>query len=923
MAATRIPQEWTDGERDLEEIIPKATTLFHETSEHNEKLDVLTFLCHELLPKLSLSMLEETFLCRMFPGLPLYVDKVFLEIEEIVQFESEIDDDPSMNKSQLLHDLLLVVLTVLKCVETCIKHTHETFQCISIHQVNSLPVPVLLIVKSTFSHCQKSESSYGELFSDVSQDLSLLFRKSFELQKLLLELLGVKMDALTNTCSENDLKNITSVCENLLDICEITERFDGNMTPGMWKSLMRLVMKNKEVIQNHLQGDRLVSQMCSTLEGKLQHYENLINSTTNTEAESSKNESFSLKVLKVLKFLMKLLMSFVQSFQDLLLASTFKDILRLIDAIISACFKKPTEKSAGVIAAEDTSTSLIITVEPFLKILVLNKQFADLFILHNEEILPNDNFSRCYCLANIVAMLPVISGEISSYWIKPENFSEDEPRVSVYEALLHSCDACFIEMSLPVELPGTMCNGRAQRMVSFYEYVVSRFSASISAIPCQDFHIIEKTLLRSVFDCSVICFSIATDVWCFMARWMTADLCYSHVKLFLHWLSTVTWKTDLQRNRLCVLVRRLVPLLAQEHQELLLQEYPPHSLDFLEIWSTMPLHKMIESVRTKAVQALMQNICSSLQKWRNPLQNLLQFELGKNLHCLQNFVSHDPVVLNDLQQEGKSDFIITTMRLFDTFMDAPEKISEFCWLNFMKIVKAILFLIEPEDFNKILNNVAKGVELFKDDILSLYFARVMAECGKLSFPIGQNESNLISKIFRALISSSQCLVHNEAFAALRRFAEVTPYTPVLEECVPDDMKEMFQMFICAIPYGGRQVEDKSTMLLNVLREQEATRRSNKICASSTFSAPVASKDLDKRKREVTDYESDAKRTRIEHGQISLSKGDEEILSSTLDELSRQLIKLQEVHSRNSQFPPEVCKKLYSMKTLLDAMVKSN
>ena len=26
------------------------------------------------------------------------------------------------------------------------------------------------------------------------------------------------------------------------------------------------------------------------------------------------------------------------------------------------------------------------------------------------EILPNDNFSRCYCLANIVALLPVISG---------------------------------------------------------------------------------------------------------------------------------------------------------------------------------------------------------------------------------------------------------------------------------------------------------------------------------------------------------------------------------------------------------------------------------------------------------------------------------------------------------------------------------
>ena len=33
------------------------------------------------------------------------------------------------------------------------------------------------------------------------------------------------------------------------------------------------------------------------------------------------------------------------------------------------------------------------------------------------------------------------------------------------------------------------------------------------------------------------------------------------------------------------------------YQELLLQEYPPDSLDNLEIWSIVPFHKMIESVR--------------------------------------------------------------------------------------------------------------------------------------------------------------------------------------------------------------------------------------------------------------------------------------------------------------------------------------
>jgi iron-sulfur cluster repair protein YtfE (RIC family) len=50
---------------------------------------------------------------------------------------------------------------------------------------------------------------------------------------------------------------------------------------------------------------------------------------------------------------------------------------------------------------------------------------------------------------------------------------------------------------------------------------------------------------------------------------------------------------------------------------------------------------------------------------------------------------------------------------------------------------------------------------------------------------------------------------------------------------------------------------------------------------------------------------------------------DEETSSTLEELSKHLIKLQEIHTRTSQLPPEVWEKLKSLKTLLDTMVKSN
>ncbi|XP_028394790.1 uncharacterized protein C1orf112-like [Dendronephthya gigantea] len=915
-----IPPEWRHQERDLEEVIPKAITLFHETSEHQEKIDVFSFLCHGLLPKLSLTTLEETLLRHVFSDLFCCIEKIFLEIEDIIQLKDE--QNTIANRSQLLHDLLWVVITVLECIEACVQHISKTFQCIRIHEIDSLPVPVLMIIKSTFMHCQKSEASYGKLFSHFSEDLSQLFRKSFELQKLLLDLICVKIEALNTSSSEKDLQNIISVCDNLLDICEITERFDGNMTLGMWKSLMRLVMKNKEVIKNHLQSDRFVSQMCATIKVRLQSFENLTDSKDNAEADLT-NESSSLKFLKILKFLFKLLINFVQSFQDFLLATAFKDIIELIFLVI--------KQSSRTLSSEDTRTSLMIVIESFLKVVVLNKKFADLLTKVHQEIVSKDNFPRCYTLANVAVLLPLVPEEVSSYWIKPTNYTEEEPRISIFEALLNSCDACFVEMSLPVLLPGMMCNGKAQRMVSLYEYVVSRLSASISAISSQHFHIIENILLRSVLHHSTIRSSIATDVWCFISRWMTADLCYNHVKLFLHWLSSVSWTCNKQKNKMCTLVRRLLPLVAQEHQELLVYEYPPDCFDNLEIWSVVPVHKMIESVRTQVTQATVHVSISFFQEWLKKKNS--QPELEKTLNCLQNVLTH-PIVFDCFSEDLKSDLIIIIICLFDAFINTPKQISDFCWTSFVDIFISVVPLISGQDFTKVLHNLAKAVNLHKDDYLNVYFARLMAECGKLTFAIGQNESTSIAKIFRALISSNLWLVHNEAFTALKRFAEVTPYTPVLEECVPDEMKEDFQKFICSIPYSRCEADDLDAMIVQKLKEQTTplgpvakigdTEQNIKVVANCSspeiWPSNSDNKELEKRKREVTDDESDAKRTKVES--LQTSKEDEETLTSTLEELSKHLITLQEIHSRNLHLPPEVCEKLKSMKALLETMVKS-
>lgn len=913
MGSAPMPKERIEACKNVKEVIPKAITSFHEALDHKEKLEGLMFLCNEVIPNLSLLDLEEPILCNVFPEVAKLVDKIFLEIDETIQL-ANVDKfgESNTDKSEILHNLLLVLLNIMECIENCVKYIHESFSCINISQIHSLPLPVLIIVKSTFQHCKKSENVYGCLFDNISQQLSIIFRKAFELQKVIMELINVKIESLTLNSSEKDLQNIAAVCHSLLDICDITEHIDANITHGIWKSLMRMIMTHKEIIKNHIEIERIISQLCCTLEGKLENYANHLKNQEQT-GQSQQGVSLSSKLLKVLKFLSKLLINFVQNFQDFLIFSSCKHILNLIFSII-----RLTSGMKLLTVGDDFKDSLIIVVEHFLQILVLNKNFADLLMRTNEEVDPKNDFSRCYTLANVVVLLPTLSEEMFTYWVNPANYPEDEPRISILEALFQSIDTCYIEMSLPVMLPGIMCNGKPQRFVSFYEYVVSRLTATITAIPSENFHVVERVLLTNVLGSSLTCSLMAIDVWCFIARWATADLCYCHVKLFLHWLSMISWENEIGKARLRMLVRRLLPLMGTEHQELLVKSYSPLVVDNVEIWSLVPLHKMIESVRQQVLQSLVPLLNSMLGQWLN--KNLSNPELDKALRCLENVVSH-PTTLQYLPTDQKTQLGLLVVQLFDAFLDFSHEIPQSCWSNFTDILKSVLPLIQSNDFTKVLQMIAKTVGLFQNDIPNIHLARVMSECGKRTCPIKQSESTFISEVFRNLVNSNSWLVHNEAFLALKHFAEVTPYTPVLEQCVPDALKEDFQKFICCTPYRSFENDDENILLFQVLKEQ-ATKiqqeRSVISVSNQSITKSVADKEVEKRKRDDTD-ESEPKRKRIE----TMTNDDEEKLTSFIEEISRQIPIIQEIRTRCGILPLEFHEKLKTAKESFDALVKQN
>lgn len=75
----------------------------------------------------ALSLVEnhEILQSTIFSQLPLYVEKVFTEIDDIIHPDSQVDQNTSNNNVQILHDLVLV----------CMCHIQTDIQCLPITNV--------------------------------------------------------------------------------------------------------------------------------------------------------------------------------------------------------------------------------------------------------------------------------------------------------------------------------------------------------------------------------------------------------------------------------------------------------------------------------------------------------------------------------------------------------------------------------------------------------------------------------------------------------------------------------------------------------------------------------------------------------------------------------------------------------------------
>ncbi|XP_023214462.1 uncharacterized protein C1orf112 homolog, partial [Centruroides sculpturatus] len=150
---------------------------------------------------------------------------------------------------------------------------------------------------------------------------------------------------------------------------------------------------------------------------------------------------------------------------------------------------------------------------------------------------------------------------------------------------------CFSQFHLPVYLSGNLCQGKSQKMISFYELVCIRVCSFISAMPVQYFPILEKVLFNYVKSSGVYA-TLISDILCFVARYGSADLCFSYCSFLVELLMKSDAENNINMLHIRFLLRRIVKFLIPKYKKHFIEKFPLS--ENLNLWSNLSLNTFLK-----------------------------------------------------------------------------------------------------------------------------------------------------------------------------------------------------------------------------------------------------------------------------------------------------------------------------------------
>uniref|UniRef100_A0A3Q3XJU8 Uncharacterized protein n=1 Tax=Mola mola TaxID=94237 RepID=A0A3Q3XJU8_MOLML len=793
-------EQWSQEtcRHELKNVLPKLTISSQIWNDHIRILKIIT---EKFLPHIGLPELEEECFSKI---LPKAVSVFHSMMEELLDQVAGLSSQ-NTELCSLLRNILQAMMQLIDTMSSCVRHVGAYEDPPDLDAIRSLPTCILKVLRETFQHCKDSEVVYCGRLSLVADLLQGLFKEAYTLQKGLLELLD-KMTLNSSTAEEEVVSDIVTMIHSLLDICLIISNLDMALHANTWKFLIKQSLKYQSLVEEHLHHGDIISSLCDNLLASFHNCVELAEQIKRAglqEAMQTPEYKLFQRTAKMCRFFANTLVHYIKEFKFFLTkcCSRFHQLYLQVISKFPPSMCAPTLSSA---LSEELNAAALVPMDAFLLQLLPLRAFAEV-VLHPEHELPH-----CLLLVNVLGQLTSQPEEVLQLWYTGSQFSEETPRLPLYQALFTSFRQCHTERQVPVLLPGVMMKGQALVQISLHHHLCVHLCASVAALPPLYFSVLEYCLVSAVLQADTQTALLATDVWCFIARYGTAELCLHHVLLIAH---------------------SMLQLRDYKHFELVAR-FPPSHAENLPVWQHVLLRALSQDARHRVGTDIIGLTQKVLTDWQNGGHKLGQVDRVVRTMSKRHTVQRHLVLQSTLQLLLSISAILV------------KNIDHQVILQALVCVDAVLSqqCAEPQ--------------------LLLAALDFLSSLGKIFVPPESQNQILprLSSLFGVLLSHRSWLLHQHALEAFSQFAEITNHEEVISQslCEEDTKTKVVNYLSKTL----NTPEDVDLRLKRIKKETAVTEQHNKRLENkkeNVLEGPVPHTPCPKRARQETSAEEEYSR----------------------------------------------------------------
>ncbi|XP_037023267.2 uncharacterized protein C1orf112 homolog isoform X2 [Artibeus jamaicensis] len=804
--------------RELPTVLPRLLSMCQHAGSWTEHGQILKVVVEMFLPHMNLLALEQTFFSQVLPKtVKLFDDMMFELTSQARELSSQ-----NLEAQSCLRSTLQTMVQVLGALTGCVQRVCALQGSVVLSDVQSLPSSVLHVVRSTFVHCKNSESVYSGRLHLVSDLLQALFKEAYSLQKQLMELLDmVRTDPAGD--EEGGALDMVIVIHSLLDICSVISSMDHAFHANTWKCIIKQSLKHQAGVKSQLRHRDIVTSLCEDTLCSFQACLQLAEQSAQAGAQDSADYKLFQKTLKLCRFFVNSLLHYIKEFLPFLSDSC--SALHQLYLQTHRC--PPSLFAAGLSSAqqEEVVASFLVTLDPLVTQLLAFQPFVHV-VLDSEPELPCElQFPQCLLLLAVVDKLPSEPEHVQALWCEGSRGSGAASRTSLLRAVFCSLEQCSGELSLPVRLQGVKGEGRAEAAVTLYQHVCVRLCAFVVSLHPSLFPELEVALLDAVLSASVIAALLAVDVWCFLARYGTAELCAHHVALVARLIKSCPGDCY-QLTNLSILLRRLFFFMAPSHQVQFVQEFSPQRAENLPLWQHISFQAFPAELRKQAAQEVASASAAQSRSWLAGSRTAEErVSLDAALSAMLAVCSSAGDALEVRQQ---AELVEVSSQLWASLHGHLASGQPSVQQTLSLLLPLLGFFTQSLDPQLVSQVVALQATLLQPeppDHVRLAVLDFVASLGTLLIPPALQDQVLptLSSVFALLLADRSWLLEQHALEAFMRFAEGTNHEEIVPQCLSSE--EVKNKVVSFLEKTGLVSETAAARVERVKREKGAFRKS--------------------------------------------------------------------------------------------------